>query len=137
MESLNLEDRFQLTPDNPRRYFVEIAGKQLPIAPDHVIEDRLTQRPLIFFGVKKSFRERWKTDDRDSALTKIKYPETIWIEIIDKEHFDDTNEQIVRHISRTEKKSSFDMVCSTSVADTIKIMFDKVETFLKIKRGLV
>src|SRR5271167_3158648 len=82
LEDSGLDTRFELLPAKKLPLLVMIRGEEKvrTVSPDHIIRDRQTLTPVVMVGDKKSFRERWKEDDRDALLAKEVYRGLLWIE---------------------------------------------------------
>ena len=53
--------------------------------PDFIIYDEWSKKLIACIGVKKSFRERWKGDDRDALLRERFYSDVLWVEFTSSE----------------------------------------------------
>lgn len=100
------------------------------LKPDHVIRSKQTGKDAVYFGDKKSFRERWKLDDRDARMMKEEFPRCLWIEVTSQENDDLSAAQIQRNCENVRRQSKFDMVVSTSLPDSVRALFELLERHL-------
>jgi hypothetical protein len=112
LEKSKLDDRYSI--EKPTAIPLP-ADYPATIKPDRVIVDS-AGNIRVFFGDKKSFKERWKIDDRDARLSKQNYPGTLWVE---------TTEQV--RVSQTVRdQSKFDFIMSTSDAQSVKTVLEGI-----------
>lgn len=108
LEREGLDDRF--TVEGQQRLAMR-SGKT--IKPDHIIRSA-RGRIVACGGSKKSWRERWKEDDRDALLLKMDDPSVFWIEFHGCEYDNDTPDRLERFLEGIHRNSAFDAVCSHS-----------------------
>jgi len=132
LETSGLDARFTLLSAKKITIAVKIRGveKTKVISPDHAICDKQTGAFLVFFGDKKSLRERWKEDDRDAILAKEAFPGCGWIETTEQEHLDDSSVKIAKHLAGIWRQSEFDILYSTALNDSKKAMFEWLKSYL-------
>jgi hypothetical protein len=110
---------------------VTALGKTIFLKPDFVLYYKDTKIIIALIGVKKSWRERYKIDDRDCILLKIAYPDLVWIDMTHKENTNTTIEKEKDMIKKVELDSFFDFICSTYVVESQEAMFDALENHLR------
>ena len=103
------------------------------IKPDHVIRRLRDQKITVCCGSKKSFRERWKEDDRDAMLFKYYNPDCWWVEFHGAEKDTHTSEQTEKFIANIFRQASFDAIGSLACANvnSMRDLFVNLARFLR------
>jgi hypothetical protein len=144
LERVELDEKFAVErgPRGRRKGLVVdcggIAGFGcLVIKPDHIIR-RISDRVMVALGgSKNSFRERWRTDDRDAIIMKLGrgrngiHPLCKWIELTGQEYDTWTTEKVLDALQDVERMASFDFLASTASPDSLLRLFDGLTEFLK------
>lgn len=132
LERTGLDSSF-VVENKGKKYFVACGGNRKS-KPDLVFKSTATGSPVAAVGCKASLKDRRGQDYWSAEGWKMRYPGTLWFEVLRSEDPLETNpEKIERGYDnhKLESAGMWDFVASTMVLKMMERLTDGLEAYLR------